>query len=105
MQIFCLARQTDLKSIHFYLPINKEENEPFIVEFDKTIIATTFPTKPNNDMIVSKMPTVTSLKGVTSNSMIVVIFGQIEIGCSVILLSNLGNMHFKNALKFDFGKL
>ena len=81
-----------------YLPIKRDENEPFIVGFDRIMIATTFPTKPNIEIIVSKNPTVTYLKGVTFKSTIP------RKGNSVTFLSKLGNIHANNAVKLDFGK-
>ena len=46
----------DLFMFQKSLPINNDENDPFIVGLERTIMATIFPTKPNTETSKSSMP-------------------------------------------------
>ena len=53
------------------LLIKSDEKDPFMAGLDKTMIATTFPAKPNTEMMVSMTPTTANLKSSTCNEIVV----------------------------------
>ena len=51
-----LSQPKNIRSEKYDLPISSDENEPFMVGLERTIIATILPTRPNTDIIVRNRP-------------------------------------------------